>query len=186
MKRGILILLCVIFLTGCGKETGEMNRALSLRNSLQSSNGCSFDSRITADYGDKVYVFGLQCRVDKTGAMDFTVTEPESIAGITGRIAEGTGKLTFDDTALYFPLLADGQITPISGPWILMKTLLGGYLTAVAQEEDLLHLTIHDSYEEDALQMEIWLNSENMPVCGEILYDGRRIITMTVENFGIR
>ena len=67
-----------------------------------------------------------------------------------------------------------------------MKTLLGGYLTAVSEEEDLLHLTINDSYEEDALQMEIWLNSDDVPVCAEILYDGRRIVTMTVENFQIR
>ena len=67
-----------------------------------------------------------------------------------------------------------------------MKTLLRGYLTAANEEDELLHLTIHDSYEEDALQMEIWLNGENLPVCGEILYDGRRIVTMTVENFQIR
>ena len=118
--------------------------------------------------------------------MQFTVLQPESIAGITGNISSGEGKLTFDDVALQFPLLADGQITPISGPWILMKTLLGGYLTAVSEEEDLLHLTINDSYEEDALQMEIWLNEENAPVCAEILYDGRRIVTMNVENFQMR
>ena len=66
---------------------------------------------------------------------------------------------------------------------ILMKTLLGGYLTAAAEEDDLLHLTIHESYEEDALQMEIWLNEADVPVQGEIVYDGRRILTMKFENF---
>ena len=67
-----------------------------------------------------------------------------------------------------------------------MKTLLGGYLTAANEEGELLHLTINDSYEEDALQMEIWLNAEDLPVCGEIFYEGRRIVTMTAENFQIR
>jgi hypothetical protein len=66
--------------------------------------------------------------------------------------------------ALTFPPLADGQVAPVSGPWILLKTLLGGYLTACGMEDDLLRLTIYDSYEEDALQMEIWLNGENLPV----------------------
>lgn len=183
MKRGILILLCVIFLTGCGKETGEMNRALSMRSSLQSSNGCSFDSRITADYGDKVYVFGLQCRVDKTGAMDFTVTEPESIAGITGRIAEGTGKLTFDDVALAFDLLAEDQISPISGPWILIHTLKGGYLKTCSTENEMLRLQIHDSYREDALQLDIRLDAEDIPRSGEIFWKGRRIVSVEVKNF---
>ena len=41
-------------------------------------------------------------------------------------------------------------------------------------------------YEEDALQMEIWLDGENAPVCAEIFYDGRRIVTMTIENFQMR
>ena len=67
-----------------------------------------------------------------------------------------------------------------------MKTLLGGYMTAACEEEDLLRLTIHDSYEEDALQLEIWLSAEDVPVCGEIFYDGRRIGTMNVENFTFR
>ena len=126
------------------------------------------------------------CEGDSQGNLGFSVTSPDSIAEIEGTITAKEGKLTFDDVALSFPLLADEQITPVSGPWILLKTMLGGYLTACTMEEDLLHLTINDSYEEDALQMEIWLNEENAPVCAEILYDGRRIVTMNVENFQIR
>jgi hypothetical protein len=63
--------------------------------------------------------------------------------------------------------------------------MLGGYLTACTMEEDLLHLTINDSYEEDALQMEIWLNPEDAPIQAEIIYEGRRIVTMKIENFQI-
>ncbi len=159
---------------------------MKLRASLLGCLECSFDVTITADYGDELHVFAMNCQSGGRGDVQFTVTKPESIAGITGTISSGEGKLTFDDAALYFPLLADGQITPVSGPWILMKTILGGYLTAANQEEDLLHLTIHDSYEEDALQMEIWLDDADLPVCGEILYDGRRIVTMAVENFQFR
>ena len=108
---------------------------------------------------------------------------PETIEGITGRFKGKEGALTFDDTALAFPLLVDGQVTPVSGPWIFLKTLLGGYLTACGQEEEYLHLTIDDSYEEDALQLEVWLNGSDVPVQAEIVYDGRRILTMKIENF---
>lgn len=186
MKRIAAVIFALVLLTGCTGKRDELDRAMKLRANLLGCLGCSFDVAVTADYGDEIFEFAMSCEADGRGNLSFTVTQPESIAGITGEISSGEGKLTFEDAALQFPLLADDQVTPISGPWILIKTLLGGYLTAANEEEDLLHLTIHDSYEDDALQMEIWLNSENAPVCGEILYDGRRIVTMTVENFRIR
>lgn len=183
MKRIAVLFLVCSLLTGCAGKRDELDRAMKLRASLLGCLGCSFDVTITADYGDEVFEFAMGCEADGRGNLSFTVQEPETIAGITGTISSGEGKLTFDDMALQFPLLADDQVTPISGPWILIKTLLGGYLTAANEEEDLLHLTINDSYEDDALRMEIWLNGEDAPVCGEIFYDGRRIVTMTVENF---
>ena len=186
MKRMVAVMIALVLLTGCTGKRDELDRAMKLRANLLGCLGCSFDVTITADYGDELHKFAMNCQTGGGGDVQFTVLQPESIAGITGSISSGEGKLTFDDVALQFPLLADGQITPISGPWILMKTLLGGYLTAVSEEEDLLHLTINDSYEEDALQLEIWLSSENAPVCAEILYDGRRIVTMNVENFQMR
>ena len=186
MKRITAVLITIVILTGCTGKRDELDRAMKLRASLLGCLGCSFDVTITADYGDEVHQFAMSCQSEGRGDLQFTVTQPESIAGITGTISSGEGKLTFDDVALQFPLLADEQVTPVSGPWILMKTLLGGYLTAANEEEDLLHLTINDSYEEDALQMEIWLNTDDLPVNAEILYDGRRIVTMTVENFQIR
>lgn len=186
MKRIAAVMIALVLLTGCTGKRDELDRAMKLRANLLGCLGCSFDVNITADYGDALYEFAMSCTSGGRGDLNFTVTQPESIAGISGSISSGEGKLTFDDAALQFALLADGQVTPVSGPWILMKTLLGGYLTAVSEEEDLLHLTINDSYEEDALQMEIWLNSDDVPVCAEILYDGRRIVTMTVENFQIR
>lgn len=186
MKQTVAIFLTLVLLTGCTGKRDELDRAMKLRASLLGCLGCSFDVAITADYGDELHEFAMACEADGRGNLTFTVTAPESIAGITGGISSGEGKLTFEDTALYFPLLADDQVTPISGPWILMKTLLGGYLTAANEEESLLHLTIHDSYEEDALQMEIWLSEKDVPICGEIFYDGRRIVTMAVTNFEIR
>lgn len=186
MKKIAAVFLSLVLLSGCTGKRDELDRAMKLRANLLGCLGCSFDVTVTADYGDSYYTFVMNCQANGRGDLQFTVVQPESIAGITGEITSGEGKLTFDDVALHFPLLADDQVTPVSGPWILMKTLLGGYLTAANEEDELLHLTIHDSYEEDALQMEIWLNAEDEPVNAEILYDGRRIVTMVVENFSMR
>ena len=186
MKQIVAVFLTVVMLTGCTGKRDELDRAMKLRANVLGCLGCSFDVTVTADYGDAFYTFVMNCQTGGRGDLQFTVLQPESLAGITGEISSGEGKLTFDDVALHFPLLADDQVTPVSGPWILMKTLLGGYLTAANEEGDLLHLTINDSYEEEALQMEIWLDGNDMPVNAEILYDGRRIVTMVVENFSLR
>ena len=178
-------MIALVILTGCTGKREEMDRIMTLRAKLLGSEGCTFTAQITADYGDMLHEFTLFCEGNNDGDLGFRVEKPDTIAGITGRFLGNEGFLTFDDVALSFPLLADDQITPVSGPWILLKTMLGGYLTACTMEEELLHLTIHDSYEEDALQMEIWLNPEDQPIQAEFIYDGRRIVTMKIENFQI-
>ncbi len=178
--------LCCLFLLGCTGKRGEMDRMMKLRADLLGCESISFQADITADYGDALQQFSMDCQGDNDGNVSFTVTAPETLAGITGRIEAGKGQLTFDDVALEFPMLADDQIAPVTGPWILMKTLLGGYLTACGQEEELLHLTINDSYEADALQVDLWLDEEDRPVNAEVCYDGRRILTMVVGSFQIR
>lgn len=175
----LLLLLC-----GCSGKNEELDRAMALRAQLL-GHDCSFDAQVTADYGDKLYTFDLFCEGDTQGNLGFRVKAPETIADITGQISKEGGKLTFSDTALTFPLLADDQVTPVSAPWLLLKTLQGGYLTSAGMEDELLRLTIFDSYEDDALQLDIWLDGEDKPVLAEILYDGRRILTLSVSNFQI-
>lgn len=185
-KSGVFLLVLVLLLTGCSGKKDEIERGMELRGKLLRANSCSFDAAITADYGTEVYKFAMKCETDEQGDFHFAVTEPETISGVTGRIDREGGKLTFADAALQFDLMADGQVTPVSAPWILLKTLRSGYLTAAGMEGDLLRLTIDDSYEDDALQLDIWLDEENQPIRGEILYDGRRIVTITVTNFCIQ
>ena len=185
MKRILLLVLLVCLLAGCGSADAELDQAMALRAKLLGSSGCSFDGIITADYGDKLQEFKVFCQTDSSGNMTFTVKEPQSISGITGKMDAKGGAITFNDKALAFPLLADGQVTPVSAPWILMKTLTGGYVASCGRDEDFIRVTIHDSYEADALVTDIWLDGENLPVRGEILYRDRRILTVQIENFQI-
>ena len=186
MKKLAVLLILVLNLTGCSRGDEQLHRGMELRTALLRCQICTFEVNIAADYGDMLHEFSLACQSDAQGNLSFTVTEPETIAGISGSITAEGGKLTFDDVALYFDLLAEDQISPISGPWILMRTLMGGYVRSYVQEGELLHLTIDDSYEEDALQLDIWLDEHNSPIQAEILYEGRRIVTMGVENFQIQ
>ena len=177
-------LLCMMLLTGCMGKNEELETVMDLRAKLL-ANDCSFQAEVTADYEDKQYTFGLYCEGDTKGNLGLRVTSPDTISGIEGRASSDGGELTFDDTALTFPLLADDQVTPVSAPYLLIKTLRGGYVRSAGEEGELVRATIDDSYEEDALQLDIWLNGEGMPVRAEILYDGRRILAMNITDFQI-
>lgn len=184
MKRFACLLL-LLFFTGCTGKTGEIERGLALRSRILSAESCSFEAEVTADYGDKVHSFTLFCVGNGKGDLSFEVKEPESIAGITGKIDNQGGKLTFDDTVLHFDLMTDDQISPISAPWIFLKTLRSGYLCSAGMEDEYLRLTIDDTYEEDALQLDIWLGEGDIPVRCEMLYGDRRILSLNVSNFQI-
>ena len=175
----LIAVLCV----GCDSDLG-MDAALALRQQLQKG-GCEFVVRITADYGDLLHVFDMKCTVDQEGKLLFTVINPKSIEGITGVIDGDGGQLTFDDSVLAFKLLADGLLTPVSAPWVFIRTLKAGYIHASTKTDNGTKLIIHDTYEEDSLQLDIWLDTEDTPVAAEILWQGRRILSMTITNFSL-
>ncbi len=159
---------------------------MGLRSKLLKAEEVSFTSGITADYGDKLYEFTLQCRADADGGLDFTVTEPESIAGITGRIASGRGGLRFDDEVLAFPLIADDLMSPVGAPWVLYEALRSGYITTEGADGENFTITISYPYNGENLVVDVWFNGDDVPIRGEILADGRRYLTVDVKNFEIR
>lgn len=183
MKKVLAVMIAVLILAGCANIGDEMARAMALRERIMKSEGCTFLSVITADYGDKLYEFTLDCKTDSVGNLTFTVVEPQSIAGISGRVSSKGGHLTFDDEALAFETMADGMITPVSGPWVLMNTLRGGYLSACGTDGAYLKLMLDDSYKEEALRLDVWLDAQDRPVKTEILWKGRRVLSLDVNNF---
>ncbi len=183
MRAKVAAILCVVFLiSGCKSSGDALDRALSLRNRLLDSDGCTFHAQITADYGEKIYTFGMDCKTDKEGNLKFSVTDPSTIAGITGKITTAGGAITFDDKVLAFQTMADGQVTPVTAPWLFIKTLRSGYLNGCTDGENGFEISIDDSYEEDALHLNILVEND-LPVAGEIFWQGRRVLTLTVEEF---
>ena len=177
-----VIVIFTLLLSGCGEENAGVDQTLVIREKLQQKS-CSFHADITADYGDEIYEFGMDCMVDSIGNLSFTVSSPTAIQGITGTVSSAGGNLTFDSTVLAFELLADGQITPVSAPWILIQTLRAGYIHASTKTENGNKVIIHDSYEEDSMQLDIWLDTDGLPEAAEILWQGRRIMSLIVNNF---
>ena len=184
MRVKLAVFLCFLFLlTGCSSSDSGIEHAQALRSRLRTGSGCSFVAHITADYTNALYNFSLSCQADQNGNITFTVLQPESITGITGTITGQGGKLTFDDKAVAFETIADGQITPVTAPWVLMMTLHGGYLNGCTTADDGYLLTIDDSYRDDSLRLNIHITKNYHPQWAEIFWKNRRVLTLTVENF---
>ena len=180
MKRMALALVFALILTGCGANDHQMEEALVLRGSCLGASQCSFLAKITLDYRENVEEFTLDCTADPEGNVTFVVVEPEEISGISGTITEK--QVAFDGVVLGFELLAQDRLSPVSAPWVLMKCLRSGYITSTCREDELLRITVDDSYADDALTMEIWICGGQV-VAGEISWQGRRLVSMEIENF---
>lgn len=181
MKRLTGLVLVLLLLSGCAAPEA-MDGAMALRIRLQST-GCRFRATVSADYGDKIHTFVLDCEADTGGDVSFSVAVPDTISGIRGKLTGESGFLTFDQEVLAFSMLADGLLSPVSAPWILIHTLRSGYLRSCAETDGGWHMTVNDSYAENAMQVDIWLDEETIPTGAEILWQGRRILTLKVENF---
>ena len=183
MRWFVALMICVsVLLCGCNHTGGSMDDAISLRNRILDSNGCSFSATVHADYGDKIYTFSMECTSDNEGNLSFTVSKPETISGITGRISSQGGAITFDDKLLAFQTLADGELSPVTAPWIFLKTIRSGYIRGCSDNDGSYQIEIDDTYEENALRLNIFVEN-NLPVSGEIFWKGRRAISIIVDNF---
>ena len=184
MRVKVVLLLCVIFLlSGCKGQADPLDNAIALRNRILESEGCSFKASICADYGEKQYEFSMFCQTNKAGDLSFEVIEPATIAGIQGKVRSDGGALSFDDKVLAFQTIADGRITPVTAPWLLMKTLRSGYIKGSTLDEDGFQVTINDSYAENAFYLNVWVDRDHLPASAEIFWENRRIFTVTVEDF---
>ena len=47
-------------------------------------------------------------------------------------------------------------------------------------------VSIDDSYEDDALNLSVWLGQDGLPTGAEILWRGRRVLSLTVKNFSFQ
>ena len=114
--------------------------------------------------------------------MAFQVLEPEEIAGIRGTIREDAGTVEFEETVLSFPLMAQGRLSPLSGPWVVLKAIRSGCIIAAGQEGELTRVTIDDSYADNALTVDLWLE-EGQLTQAEVAWEGLRCQVMTFDDF---
>ena len=185
MRALISLVLVIVMLTGCGRKSSCVSEMMQLRQHISKGERITFEANVTADYGDRIYTFSLMCVADPGGSVDFSIESPDTIAGITGSVSEGVGKLTFDDTVLLFEPLTQGQLTPAIGPWLMFNAVLGGYVRSASKGKDGTEVTIDDVFKSESFQTVLTLNQEQLPICCEIIWNNRRILSIEINNFTV-
>jgi len=185
MLRKLLALsLLLAALAGCaGAGNSGTEAALELRTKYIGASEVFFKTDMIADYGDKVYDYTLEYSGDgSTGIIN--VISPEEIEGITVEIKKDGLRLGYrgamiDTGALY----ADG-LSPVEAFPAMIDAWRTGYVIscrgAQMYEKDCLEITFNLTEYEGAPEVShtAWFDSATLlPVAGEIISDGRTVLT---------
>lgn len=133
----------VLVLTACGapgaggRAGNEAEKLLTgTRNLYLDMAGCSGHADLTADYGERVYNYGVDFTWEKEGETLLTITAPENIAGTTARIHRGETALEYDGVMMATGPLDAAGLTPIDALPALLEYAREGFLAECALEDD--------------------------------------------------
>ena len=193
-KKLCALMMTLSLLAGCGggedEGTGADELALNIRTEFLAMTACSFTADITADYGQRGDEYTLEVAWEKDGETVLTVTAPETIAGITARIADGTTYLEYDGASLETgPLSGDG-LSPMEAVPAILEEICTGCIAAcgfeTVGEQELLRVVCREPESTPGTGAEgvFWFDPvTHAPVLAELMQDGYTVIRCEVTEF---
>lgn len=188
-KRLICVLMTTLLLAGCGRRGGNEGEelALTIRGEYLAMDGCAARAAVTADYGQRVYRYEMAVAVSG-GETLLTLSAPETVAGLTARMAGEENLLEFDGLSVETGPLDEDGLTPVSAIPALLEAARSGYITACALEEDgaVLRVDCGDPAGSPGTGTEtaLWFDAATHALTrGEISTDGFRVILCEFSEF---
>lgn len=196
MRRRLcaLMILLALSLTACGgdQERGAEEMMLAARSKYLEMTACSGHMDMTADYGRRVYDYGVDFSWTKDGETVLTLTAPENVAGAAAHISEGETALEYDGTVLETGPLNSEGLAPIDALPALLSYAREGFLAECVLEEwdgtSLLHVTCRDpeAVPGKGTEAQLWLVPETYALYqGEISEDGATVIQSSFSSFSM-
>lgn len=188
-KRLLCVLMTTLLLAGCGpagvSEAEEL--ALAIRGEYLAMDSCALQAAVTADYGQRVYRYEMAVSVNGEETL-LTLSAPETVAGLTARMAGEENFLEYDGVSVETGPLDENGLTPVSAVPALLEAARSGYMTACALEEDgtLLRVDCGDPTGSPGTGTEtaLWFDvSTHALVWGEVSVDGFRVILCECSGF---
>lgn len=170
-------------LTGCRASGGAMQQALQLRTELLQAGGCRYAADVSVNYDDVRFDFSLDCVCGADGAARMTIRAPQTLAGIAAELEGSSARVKFEDTAVAFGLMADGNLAPMQLPQLFVQALCADYISSAGQEGDAVRVTYLHGYDDDELTVDVWLSGALLPEYAEVSYQGQMLAAMTITDF---
>ncbi len=186
MRAWWLLAACLVLpLSSCGKsEESEVQKALDFRTALLAAPSCAYTAQVTADFGDRVFEFGLDCTYDsQENDAALTVTGPELIAGIAAEVDGERAQVSFEETSLELGTMAGGHVAPLQLPQLLGNAWAYGYVESQARAGDGWLITYRTGYGTEELLVCTRFDEALSPRQAEVYYDGTCVLTAEIDSF---
>ncbi|MFR4560909.1 MAG: hypothetical protein ACLT5P_06610 [Flavonifractor plautii] len=180
----VLMMILGLSLSACGGAEGG-NRAeqlaLDIRGEYLEMGGCTASLELTADYGQRVYTYGIGLNYAREGETTLTITAPENIAGVTARILEGETALEYDGMRVETGPLDDSGMSPVDAVPVLMDYVQEGFIAECGMEaqgeSEVLRVVCREP-ESAAGEggVLLWFDPSTPPFCGGAVQDGFTVI----------
>lgn len=196
MRRRLctLMMTLTLVLSACGYTSGnEAEKLLQrVRGSYLEMSGCVGHGEIVADYGQRVYSFGVDFSWEQKGETLLHLTYPDNVIGTTIHIKNGETALEFDGVIVETGPLNEMGLTPIDVIPALLNNIREGYIADCAIEEwegiRELHTICRDPEKVpgEGAEVQLWFDSETLGLRrGEISSDGVTVVQCEISEFSM-
>jgi len=156
---------------------------LELRSDLLEAERLIINADITADYGDRVYTFGVRY----TGNAEFgeiVILSPETIAGVTAEVTVDGATLIFDGARLDTGPLTGGGLTPAEALPMLISEWQTGRIAFAGFERFGENDTVTmESAIDDSIAQKTWFNRTTLlPLRAEVSNNGVMVVAVAFNN----
>ena len=179
----LMITLCLVLSACGGGATGAEQLALDIRGEYLAMEGCTGTLTITADYGQRVYEYGVDLTYRRAGESVLTLTSPEAVAGVTARLENGSGSLEYDGMRVETGPLDENGMSPMDAVPTLMRYATEGFIAECTMEEtdggQVLRVICRDPEQQAGTGQEcsLWFDPDSHALLrGELSQDGYTVI----------
>ncbi len=198
MRKGRVcaqMIMLFILLTACGGNGGggtqkAQELALTIRAEYLAMTACAAKLDVTADYGERVYDYGIDLNWKKESGYLLTVTAPEDIAGVNISVEEGQTALEYDGARIETGAITPGGLSPIDALPAFLDYARAGFIAECVEELLGEVQTLRICYREPdstpgtGLEASLWFDPVNHTLLrGELSSDGAVIIKCAFREF---
>lgn len=191
----VRMMTLVLLLSACGGKVGgnEAEKTLvEVRGKYLEMTACSGHADLTADYGQRVYTYGIDFSWQREGETLLTLTAPESVAGTTAHITAGETALEYDGVMLETGALNEAGLSPVDAIPALLTYAREGFAAECVLEETeeakKLHVTCRDPERPPGTgtEADLWFDTETGNLLrGEISEGETTVIQCEVSGFAM-